>query len=112
MKPKDTIFLGQYLFTGSESTSVWLEVSLHRHACHTSFIPPLTLSLFFGSGVGKRLTLNSVIVSLNEQVVEVQNMDVKCVIKNSATLTGALFTAHAVQVPVTLPTLSESDKKV
>ncbi|MFS7992708.1 putative pyruvate kinase [Helianthus anomalus] len=27
VKPDDTIFLGQYLFTGSEATSVWLEVS-------------------------------------------------------------------------------------
>ncbi|MFS7947159.1 putative pyruvate kinase [Helianthus anomalus] len=27
VKPGDTIFLGQYLFTGSETTSVWLEVS-------------------------------------------------------------------------------------
>ncbi|KAM0072859.1 putative pyruvate kinase [Helianthus debilis subsp. tardiflorus] len=26
VKPGDTIFLGQYLFTGSEATSVWLEV--------------------------------------------------------------------------------------
>jgi pyruvate kinase len=69
VKPKDTIFVGQYLFTGSESTSVWL------------------------------------------QVVEVQNMDVKCEVKNSATLTGGLFTAHATQVPVNLPTLSEADKK-
>ncbi|KAK9075124.1 hypothetical protein SSX86_003443 [Deinandra increscens subsp. villosa] len=27
VKPGDTIFLGQYLFTGSETTSVWMEVS-------------------------------------------------------------------------------------
>ncbi|EFJ14750.1 hypothetical protein SELMODRAFT_234443 [Selaginella moellendorffii] len=27
VKPKDTIFVGQYLFTGSESTSIWLEVN-------------------------------------------------------------------------------------
>lgn len=26
MKTGDTIFIGQYLFTGSETTSVWLEV--------------------------------------------------------------------------------------
>ncbi len=26
MKPGDEIFVGQYLFTGSEATSVWLEV--------------------------------------------------------------------------------------
>lgn len=28
MKKGDTIFIGQYLFTGSETTSVWLEVRL------------------------------------------------------------------------------------
>ncbi|KAJ7549454.1 hypothetical protein O6H91_07G053800 [Diphasiastrum complanatum] len=27
VKPGDTVFVGQYLFTGSEATSVWLEVS-------------------------------------------------------------------------------------
>lgn len=27
MKPGDKIYIGQYLFTGSEMTSVWLEVS-------------------------------------------------------------------------------------
>ncbi|WOL07049.1 hypothetical protein Cni_G15785 [Canna indica] len=27
VKPGDTIFIGQYLFTGSETTSVWLEVA-------------------------------------------------------------------------------------
>lgn len=26
VKKGDTIFIGQYLFTGSETTSVWLEV--------------------------------------------------------------------------------------
>ncbi|CAM6093001.1 unnamed protein product [Calypogeia fissa] len=70
VKPGDMIFVGQYLFTGSESTSVWLEVA------------------------------------------EVQNMNVKCLVKNSATLTGALFTAHAAQVHVTLPTLTEFDKEI
>lgn len=39
-------------------------------------------------------------------------MNVKCLVKNSATLTGAMFTAHAAQVHVTLPTLSEFDKEV
>ncbi|BBN16075.1 pyruvate kinase [Marchantia polymorpha subsp. ruderalis] len=70
VKPKDTIFVGQYLFTGSESTSVWLEV------------------------------------------MEVQGPNVKCLVKNSATLTGTLFTAHAAGVPVGLPTLSDFDKEV
>jgi pyruvate kinase len=55
------------LFTGSETTSVWLEV------------------------------------------VETNVKDVVCTIKNTATLTGSLFTAHVSQVRIELPTLSEAD---
>ncbi|XP_020212292.1 pyruvate kinase 1, cytosolic isoform X1 [Cajanus cajan] len=70
MKEGDTIFIGQYLFTGSETTSVWLEVS------------------------------------------EVTGDDVICTIKNSATLAGSLFTLHASQVHIDLPTLTDKDKEV
>ncbi|KZV38525.1 hypothetical protein F511_40274 [Dorcoceras hygrometricum] len=70
VKKGDTIFMGQYLFTGSETTSVWLEVD------------------------------------------EVQGDDVTCVIKNSATLGGSLFTLHASQIRIDLPTLSDKDKQV
>ncbi|KAG5556622.1 hypothetical protein RHGRI_007029 [Rhododendron griersonianum] len=34
-----------------------------------------------------------------------------CVIKNTATLTGSLFTLHASQVHIDLPTLSDKDKE-
>ncbi|KAL2250715.1 UNVERIFIED_CONTAM: Pyruvate kinase 1, cytosolic [Sesamum indicum] len=70
VKKGDTIFVGQYLFTGSETTSVWLEVN------------------------------------------DVQGDDVVCAVKNSATLAGSLFTLHASQIPIDLPTLSDKDKKV
>nr|XP_009788506.1 PREDICTED: pyruvate kinase, cytosolic isozyme-like isoform X1 [Nicotiana sylvestris] len=70
VKKGDTIFIGQYLFTGSETTSVWLEVD------------------------------------------EVKGDDVVCVVKNSATLTGSLFTLHASQIHIDLPTLSDKDKEV
>lgn len=70
VKKGDTIFMGKYLFTGSETTSVWLEVT------------------------------------------EVKGDDVVCMIKNSATLDGALFTLHASQVHIDMPTLSEKDKEV
>nr|CBX25508.1 hypothetical_protein [Oryza glaberrima] len=70
LKPGATIFVGQYLFTGSETTSVWLEVS------------------------------------------EVKGDDVVCVIKNSATLAGSLFTLHCSQIHIDLPTLSDEDKEV
>ncbi|EPS57680.1 pyruvate kinase, partial [Genlisea aurea] len=70
VKPGDTIFLGQYLFTGSETTSVWLEVN------------------------------------------EVKGDDVICAVKNSTTLSGSLFTLHASQVKIDLPTLSDMDKQV
>ncbi|PIA54821.1 hypothetical protein AQUCO_00901013v1 [Aquilegia coerulea] len=70
VKKGDTIFVGQYLFTGSETTSVWLEVD------------------------------------------EVKGADVVCVIKNSATLAGSLFTLHVSQIHIDLPTLTEKDKEI
>nr|CBX24455.1 hypothetical_protein [Oryza glaberrima] len=70
VKPGDTIFVGQYLFTGSETTSVWLEVS------------------------------------------QIKGDDVVCVIKNTATLAGSLFTLHCSQIHIDLPTLSDEDKEV
>eukprot|EP00271_Cylindrocystis_brebissonii_P007788 TRINITY_DN214_c0_g2_i2.p1 TRINITY_DN214_c0_g2~~TRINITY_DN214_c0_g2_i2.p1 ORF type:complete len:530 (+),score=138.56 TRINITY_DN214_c0_g2_i2:147-1736(+) len=69
VKPGDTIFVGQYLFTGSETTSVWLDVT------------------------------------------GTEGDDVLCHVKNAATLSGPLFTAHAASVHVGLPTLSEQDKE-
>ena len=46
------------------------------------------------------------------QVKEIQDKDVICHVKNSATLAGPLFTAHASQVRIDLPTLTEADKEV
>ncbi|KAL6328262.1 hypothetical protein AAG906_034405 [Vitis piasezkii] len=70
VKKGDTIFIGQYLFTGSETTSVWLEVT------------------------------------------EVDGEDVVCLIKNSATLAGSLYTLHVSQIRIDLPTLTDKDKEV
>ncbi|XP_039118695.1 pyruvate kinase 2, cytosolic-like, partial [Dioscorea cayenensis subsp. rotundata] len=69
VKKGDTIFIGQYLYTGSETTSVWLEV------------------------------------------VETNGEDIICLVKNSATLAGFIFTMHVSQVHIDLPTLSSSDKQ-
>lgn len=38
--------------------------------------------------------------------------DVICLINNSATLDGTLFTLHASQVRIDMPTLSEKDNEV
>ncbi|KAK3422186.1 hypothetical protein EUGRSUZ_G02720 [Eucalyptus grandis] len=70
VKKGDTIFIGQYLFTGSETTSVWLEVT------------------------------------------EVNGEDVVCLVKNSAVLSGSLYTLHVSQIRIDLPTLTDDDKKV
>ncbi|KAM0940320.1 putative pyruvate kinase [Dioscorea sansibarensis] len=70
VKPGDTIFIGQYLCTGSETNSVWLEVA------------------------------------------ELKGDDMVCVIKNTATLAGSLFTLHISQIHIDLPTLSDADKDV
>lgn len=46
------------------------------------------------------------------QVAEVKGQDVSCVIKNTATLAGSLFTLHISQIHIDLPTLSDTDKDV
>ncbi|KAL9249731.1 Pyruvate kinase 1, cytosolic-like protein [Drosera capensis] len=70
VKKGDTIFIGKYLFTGSETTSVWLEVT------------------------------------------DINGEEVVCLIKNSATLGGSLYTLHVSQNRIDLPTLTDEDKKV
>ncbi|KAL0401733.1 UNVERIFIED_CONTAM: Pyruvate kinase, cytosolic [Sesamum latifolium] len=69
VKTGDTIFIGQYLFTGNETTSIWLEVN------------------------------------------EVKGEDVHCIVKNSATLAGSLYTLHVSQIHIELPTLTDKDKE-
>lgn len=46
------------------------------------------------------------------QVAELKGDDVVCVIKNTATLAGSLFTLHISQIRIDLPTLSGADKEV
>ena len=48
----------------------------------------------------------------NLQVDEIKGDDVICLSRNAATLAGALFTLHASQVHIGLPTLTEKDKEV
>lgn len=38
--------------------------------------------------------------------------DVVCLIKNSATLAGSLYTLHVSQIHIDLPTLTDQDKEV
>ncbi|KAL7225414.1 hypothetical protein ACSBR1_020732 [Camellia fascicularis] len=69
VKKGDTIFVGQYLFTGIETTSVWLEV------------------------------------------LEMRGPDIICLVKNSASLVGFVFTMHVSQVHIDLPTLTDVDRQ-
>ncbi|KAL7619214.1 hypothetical protein Lser_V15G04711 [Lactuca serriola] len=46
------------------------------------------------------------------QVNEVKGEDVVCLIKNSATLSGSLFTLHVSQICIELPTFTDKDKEV
>lgn len=46
------------------------------------------------------------------QVTEVNGEDVVCLIKNSATLAGSLYTLHVSQIRIDLPTLTDKDKEV
>ncbi|PHU22856.1 hypothetical protein BC332_07963 [Capsicum chinense] len=45
------------------------------------------------------------------KVDQVKGDDVVCVIKNSVMLTGSLFTLHAAQIHINLPTLPDNDKE-
>lgn len=46
------------------------------------------------------------------QVKEAKGEDVVCLIKNSATLSGSLYTLHVSQIRIDLPTLTDKDKEV
>lgn len=46
------------------------------------------------------------------QVSEVKGEDVVCLIKNSATLAGPLYTLHVSGIRIDLPTLTDKDKEV
>ncbi|KAA0068015.1 pyruvate kinase [Cucumis melo var. makuwa] len=45
------------------------------------------------------------------EVFEVKGDDVGCVVKNSATLVGTMYTLHAAEIHIDLPTLIEKDKE-
>lgn len=46
------------------------------------------------------------------QVTEVNDEDVVCLIKNSAILSGPLYTLHVSQIRIDMPTLTDKDKEV
>lgn len=46
------------------------------------------------------------------QVSDVKDEDVVCLIKNSATLSGPLYTLHVSGIHIDLPTLTDKDKEV
>ncbi|KAG4395261.1 hypothetical protein GLYMA_20G189300v4 [Glycine max] len=46
------------------------------------------------------------------KVSEVEGEDVTCLVKNTATLSGSLFTVHVSQIHIDLPTLADKDKEV
>lgn len=45
-------------------------------------------------------------------MVEKNGQDVICLIKNTATLTGYIFTMHVSQAHINIPTLTDTDKQV
>jgi len=44
-------------------------------------------------------------------VFEVKGDEVGCVVKNSATLVGTMYTLHAAEIHIDLPTLTEKGKE-
>ncbi|XP_021724774.1 pyruvate kinase 1, cytosolic-like [Chenopodium quinoa] len=49
---------------------------------------------------------------IKDMVSELKGEDVVCLIKNSATLSGPLYTLHVSQIHIDRPTLTEKDKEV
>ncbi|KAG6501748.1 hypothetical protein ZIOFF_041631 [Zingiber officinale] len=104
VKPGDTIFIGQYLFTGSETTSLWLEISHQRGDSRSDREGDFQISDKNLGFVRENLDGGG--------VAELKGEDVVCRVKNSATLAGSLFTLHISQIRIDLPTLTENDKHV
>lgn len=46
------------------------------------------------------------------QVTEINGVDVVCLVRNSASLCGPLYTLHVSQIRIDLPTLTDKDKEV
>ncbi|XP_058007529.1 pyruvate kinase 1, cytosolic isoform X5 [Hevea brasiliensis] len=63
---------------------------------------------------GKEATSNLLPINFTglSKVIEVNGEDVVCLIKNSATLGGPLYTLHVSQIRIELPTLTDKDKEV
>ncbi|KAF3685977.1 putative pyruvate kinase, cytosolic isozyme-like isoform 2 [Capsicum annuum] len=61
--------------------------------------------------IGQYLFIGNEMTSVWLKVDQVKGDDVVCVIKNSAMLTGSLFTLHAAQIHIDLPTLPDNDKE-
>ncbi|KAM3340565.1 hypothetical protein P3S68_028199 [Capsicum galapagoense] len=61
--------------------------------------------------IGQYLFIGNEMTSVWLKVDQVKGDDVDCVIKNSVMLTGSLFTLHAAQIHIDLPTLPDNDKE-
>ncbi|CAI7896868.1 unnamed protein product [Closterium sp. NIES-54] len=99
----DEIFVGQYLFTGAETTSVWLQVRARRMCCHVARdvvwckFKSCSLCMLMCVMLHGRVTHGCALGAWH-QVRETRGADVVCCIRNSTTLAGHFFTAHAARV--------------
>ncbi|CAI5967472.1 unnamed protein product [Closterium sp. NIES-65] len=106
VKPGDEIFVGQYLFTGSETTSVWLEVHETKGADVICFVKnSATLAgTVFTAHVAQVASLSSLSLFHSCPLV-------------STPLVSPVSSPHhphpwAAQVRIDLPTLTEEDKRL
>lgn len=106
VKKGDDIFIGQYLFTGNETTSVWMEVWQTRILFNF-----IAFCIFWSWYSVTDCEIRDHIFHSSVQVAEVKGEDVVCRIKNSATLAGPLYTLHVAGIHIDLPTLTDKDKE-
>lgn len=88
--------------------SFYWSISLHRK----------WNNIFVAWGVQICISLTSyhfsvhLLMCCNLQVVETSGENVECLVTNTATLAGPMFTLHVSKAHVSLPTLSDYDKEV
>ncbi|CAI7780226.1 unnamed protein product [Closterium sp. NIES-54] len=138
VKPEDEVFVGRYLFTGSETTTRQMHMGrgvcgalpLHRqrdhqkaHALNHShqyppppvpparLYPPQAVKPGDEVFVGRYLFTGSETTSVWLKVEEVKGEDIVCTVTNTAELQGDFFTVHAAQVDTDMPILSKVDER-
>ena len=87
-------------------------VSLHRKWNYIGLAWGKNCHCFIKEFFRSVANFNMLVLFINLKVLETKDRDVICLVKNTATLAGLIFTMHVSQVHVNMPTLNENDKLV